>query len=328
MMLRRCLFSCLFALALSGTAPLRAQPALDSAFTFQGELRNAGTPAQGLYDFEVVLYDDANAGHALDTLHFDDVSVSDGLFTLPLDFTDAPFSTASAYWLEVRVRDGASPDAYTPLLPRQAVRATPYALTAVKVAPASIGATAINPSEVQRRVSGSCTPGTAMGSVGADGSVDCQAVGDITAVTAGSGLLGGASSGNATLSVNTAAIQARVSGSCPAGSSIRSIDATGVVTCEPDRALSGYQVMHETFSFGGGSAGTASVYGQAVCPAGARVLSGGYDTHCAGVYIGRSYPGAPTTPGRDGWLVWMIKPSGVGCSNPTLDVYAICATLP
>jgi len=26
--------------------------------------------------------------------------------------------------------------------------------------------------------------------------------------------------------------------------------------------------------------------------------------------------------------VWMIKPSGVGCSNPTLDVYAICATLP
>ena len=328
MMLRRCVFSCLFVLALAGTAPLRAQQALDSTFTFLGELRNAGAPAQGPYDFEVVLYDDASAGHALDTLHFDDVSVSDGLFTLPLDFTDAPFATASAYWVEVRVRDGASTDAYTPLLPRQAVRATPYALTAVKVAPASVGAAAINPGEVQRRVSGSCAGGTAMGSVGADGSVGCQAVGDITAVTAGSGLLGGANSGNATLAVDTAAIQARVSGSCPAGSSIRSIDATGAVTCQTDSSVSAYQVVHQTYNYGGSSAGTASVYGQAVCPAGTRVLSGGYDTNCAGVYTGYSYPGPPTLPNHDGWLVWMIKPSGVGCSNPVLDVYAICATLP
>lgn len=75
-----------------------------------------------------------------------------------------------------------------------------------KLADGAVTAAKVNASEVQRRVSGACPPGQMMTSVGSAGSVTCAApptaTGDITAVTAGVGLTGGATSGNATLNVN------------------------------------------------------------------------------------------------------------------------------
>ena len=107
-----------------------AQP---STFTYQGYLTESGTAAEGAFDFELALYNVDSGGTAIDVNAFDDVTVTGGLFSLPADFTGAPFEAGGDYWVEARVRDGADTGAFTPLLPRQPVNASPYAIAAQAV---------------------------------------------------------------------------------------------------------------------------------------------------------------------------------------------------
>lgn len=92
----------------------------------------------------------------------------------------------------------------------------------------------VNTTVIQARVEDSCSAGSAIRAIAADGSVTCESFGDITGVTAGAGLMGGGASGAVSLAVDTSTIQARVTGTCPAGQSIRAIAADGTVTCETD----------------------------------------------------------------------------------------------
>ncbi len=115
----------------ANSLPLPDQPQADlgTGFTYQGYLTDGGAPAEGIYDFEFSLYSVETGGLDLGRETLGDVSVTNGYFTVLLDFGASAFN-GQARWLEIGVRPGAETGAYTTLTPRQALTAAPYALYA------------------------------------------------------------------------------------------------------------------------------------------------------------------------------------------------------
>ena len=240
---------------------------LSTAFTYQGRLEDASGPVNNHCDFEFKLFASSGGSDQVGgSQSRNNVPVQDGYFTVDdLDFGAGAFQ-GEARWLQVAVRCPAGSGDFELLAPRQELTAAPHALYA-KQAPWSglIGLPAgfadgvdnntlytagsglaltgnqfsVNTSLIQARVNQSCSTGSAIRVINPDGSVTCQGVsgtggGDITAVYAGTGLLGGSESGDATLSADTSYLQRRVSSSCAAGNAIRVINADGTVSCETD----------------------------------------------------------------------------------------------
>src|ERR1700749_926792 len=88
-------------LVLADTGNLHAQ---GTAFTYQGWLNTAGNPAAGNYDLTFALFNNAstNTGQVGTTLTNLGVGVTNGLFTVTLDF-GASFPGANR-WLAIGVR--------------------------------------------------------------------------------------------------------------------------------------------------------------------------------------------------------------------------------
>ena len=174
------------ALVLSGWQLAAAAP-LGSAFSYQGQLKESGQPANGLYDLQACLFDDqVNPVPLACSANFDDVPVEEGVFSVVLDFGTTPFAGEQRF-LELRVRPGASSGAYTFLAPRQLIRPAPEAL---------------------RAAAASAAPWSGLSGVPAgfaDG-IDDGGTGTVTSVASGTGLTGGPITGSGTLAIATAGV--------------------------------------------------------------------------------------------------------------------------
>jgi len=118
-------------LALLGITPVNSTAAsFGTAFTYQGRLTSGTNVSSGLYDFHFSLWDGAGSGANLigATQTVSGVSVSNGFFTVTLDFGGGAF-TGEGRWLELGVRTN-SAATFGALNPRQPLTPTPYAIAA------------------------------------------------------------------------------------------------------------------------------------------------------------------------------------------------------
>lgn len=112
--------------SLSETAP--------SNFTYQGQLMEHNTPANGHYDFRFRLYDAQAGGQQIGADYpANAVGVTNGQFAVTPAFGLGSFP-GDPRWLEIAVKpQNADPAAYATLTPRQQIVAVPYALQTLSV---------------------------------------------------------------------------------------------------------------------------------------------------------------------------------------------------
>ena len=120
-----------------------------TSFTYQGVLTSAGQPAQGAHDIRFRLYSVPSGGTPLGgTLCADNGEVTDGLFTVVLDF-GGQFTSGATRYLEVETRQDtglscANTSGYTLLSSRQAITAAPIAIYATLAGAADTAGNAAN----------------------------------------------------------------------------------------------------------------------------------------------------------------------------------------
>jgi hypothetical protein len=104
--------------------PLALEVAIGTAFTYQGRLESDGGPVNATCGMQFGLFDHSAGGAPMAAIS-STVPISDGLFTVSLDFGEV--FTGTARWLGVKVKCPGD-SGYTTLTPRQALTPVPYAL--------------------------------------------------------------------------------------------------------------------------------------------------------------------------------------------------------
>src|SRR5208282_2784577 len=100
-----------------------------TAFTYQGRLNSSGAPASGTYNLTFSLFNVNSGGVPVaGPVTNNAVAVSNGLFTVLIDFGSAVFTGAN-YWLQIGVESNGI-SSFTTLTPRQQLTPTPYAIFA------------------------------------------------------------------------------------------------------------------------------------------------------------------------------------------------------
>ncbi|MBI3952028.1 MAG: hypothetical protein HY314_16400 [Acidobacteria bacterium] len=97
-----------------------------TAFMYQGELKDATGPANGLYDLQFTLYRTQTRGDEVGSVIYENLVLTNGLLSIQLDFGRAVYDQ----WLEIGVRPAGSTEPYTVLSPRQKLTSTLQAIFA------------------------------------------------------------------------------------------------------------------------------------------------------------------------------------------------------
>ncbi len=105
--------------------------AIAAPFTYQGRLVDGTALANGNYELTFRLFDSLTVGNRIGPeLVLTPVGVTNGLFTVALDFGNAAFDGADR-WLELAARPSGTGVTLSVFAPRQAITAVPYALHAL-----------------------------------------------------------------------------------------------------------------------------------------------------------------------------------------------------
>ena len=128
------LHAILFACCLLGASRAAAQQT--TAFTYQGQLRDGGTNANGTYGLTFKLFNAVTGGNQVGGTLTDSALLVNGLFSVNLDFGSV--FDGDGRWLDITVQAGAS--APETLAPRVQVLPTPYALYATMAGTVTNGA--------------------------------------------------------------------------------------------------------------------------------------------------------------------------------------------
>lgn len=99
-----------------------------TAFTYQGRLTDGASAANGAYDLGFELFDAAAGGNQIGPAQTRRaVNVSNGVFTVQLDFGANPFTSGANRFLEILVKRPADAN-YTTLTPRQQLTSSPFSV--------------------------------------------------------------------------------------------------------------------------------------------------------------------------------------------------------
>lgn len=260
--------------------------AVPGKINFQGALTAADGSrlADGSYSIAFALYNVPSGGTPLWS-NTQTVELQHGVFSIELGNVGTPIN-GSIFSGDCYL--GMTVEAETEMIPRQQILSVGYSFKAedadtldgmdstefgkITTVTAGVGLTGggttgnitinADTGTIQSRVSGNCAAGESIRIINSNGTVTCEpdsdSGGDITGVTAGTGLSGGGSAGGVTISADTSALQSRVAGSCIAGQSIRIINSNGTVTCETDDNSGGdiTSVTAGTGLSGGGTSGS------------------------------------------------------------------------
>jgi hypothetical protein len=120
------------------SANISAQP---TEFTYQGKLVDGSLPANANYDFDFRLFAAATGGASIAIQTMPGVSVSNGAFTVRLDFGTS--FDGEPRWLEIGVRPSGGAF-FTTLNPRQSVSSSPYSIQSLNSGTAATAANSLS----------------------------------------------------------------------------------------------------------------------------------------------------------------------------------------